>query len=143
MIVPDVNLLIYANIAAMPEHDSAKAWMEESLSGGEPVGLALPVLFGFIRISTSRRVFDPPLALDDALGRIEAWLERPHVTLLAPGPRHLEIAFALLRTLGSAGTLTTDVQLAALAIEHQALLVSHDTDFGRFLGCAGTDPLRP
>jgi hypothetical protein len=141
MIIPDVNLLVYANIDAMPEHAAARRWMEAGLNGLEPFGLAAPALFGFIRVATSRRVFDPPLDLDDALARVEAWLARPHVTLLLPGPRHLEIAFALLRQLGTGGNLTTDVQLAALAIEHQAALHSHDTDFGRFPSLKWVDPI--
>jgi len=141
MILPDINLLLYANIAAVPEHAAARAWMEGCLNGTTPFGLAAPALFGFVRISTSRRIFDAPLAVDDAVARVEAWLARPHVAFLLPGPRHLEIAFRLLRDLGSGGNLTTDVQLAALAIEHQAELHSHDTDFGRFPSLRLHDPL--
>jgi toxin-antitoxin system PIN domain toxin len=141
MIVPDINLLLYANIDAMPEHQASRRWLEALLDAREPVGLATAALFGFIRIATSRRVFEPPLEVGDAVARVEAWLARPHVTLLVPGPRHLDLAFGLLRHVGFAGNLTTDVQLAALAIEHQAELHSHDTDFARFPGLRWRDPL--
>ena len=141
MIIPDVNLLLYANIDAVPEHAAARAWLEGCLNGSTPIGLAAPALFGFLRIATSRRVFDPPVEVEDAVARVESWLERPHVALLLPGPRHLEIAFRLLRELGATGNLTTDVQLAALAIEHQAELHSHDTDFARFPSLRVHDPL--
>lgn len=60
-----------------------------------------------------------------------------------PGPRHLELSFSLLRDLGTAGNLTTDIQLAALAIEHQAELHSADADFARMKGLRWVNPLAP
>lgn len=141
MIIPDINLLLYANIASFPHHVRARTWLEDALSGREPVGLASPVIFGFIRIATNPRILSPPLSVEDSIARVESWLERRHVHLVSPGPRHLDIAFGLLRHLGAAASLTTDVQLAALAIESQADLCSHDTDFGRFPGLRWRDPL--
>jgi hypothetical protein len=142
VIVPDVNLLLYAHVTTFPEHPAARRWWEALMNGDEPVGVAAPALFGFVRIATSARVFDPPLAVDAALLRVEAWLERPHVRMLVPGSRHVELTFSLLRGLGAGGNLTTDAQLAALAIEHQAELHSNDVDFGRFEGLRWVNPLR-
>jgi predicted nucleic acid-binding protein len=79
--------------------------------------------------------------MGDALGRVETWLGRGNVMFLGPGPRHLETAFGLLRALGTGGNLTTDVQLAAYAIENQAELCSNDLDFGRFAGLRWKNPL--
>ena len=42
----------------------------------------------------------------------------------------------------ASGQLTTDVHIAALAIEHQAELCSNDSDFSRFPGLRWSDPLR-
>ncbi|MCI0570171.1 MAG: type II toxin-antitoxin system VapC family toxin [Myxococcaceae bacterium] len=142
MIVPDVNLLLYASIRGFAEHARARRWWEEALNGDVEIGLAAPALFGFIRLSTNPRVFDAPMPVEQAVERVKEWLERPHVRLLLPGARHLEIAFRLLSELGSAGNLTTDVQLAALAMEHQAELHSNDSDFSRFPGLRWTNPLR-
>jgi predicted nucleic acid-binding protein len=83
------------------------------------------------------------MAMDDAIRRVDAWLARSHVQFLLPGPRHLELAFGLLRRIGTARNLTTDVQLAALAIEHQGELHSNDTDFGRFPALRWVNPLAP
>lgn len=141
MIVPDVNLLLYATVDGLPQHQRARAWLEGVLGGTAPVGLAAPALFGFVRLATHRRIFDPPMSVEAALGQVERWLERPQVTFLLPGPRHLDIAFRLLKDLGAGGNLTTDVQLASLAIEHQAELHSHDTDFARFPALRWRDPL--
>jgi hypothetical protein len=59
-----------------------------------------------------------------------------------PGLRHLEFTFRLLRDLGTAGSLTTNVQLAALALEYKAELHLNDTDFGCFSGLRWVHPLR-
>jgi len=142
VIVPDINLLLYASLDAFPEHAAARAWWERLLNGPAPVALTGPVVFGFVRIATSPKIFDPPMAVDDAVTRVEGWFARPNVQFLLPGPRHLEVAFRLLRDLGTAGNLTTDVQLAALAIEYQAEVHSADTDFARFPELRWVDPLR-
>ena len=141
MILPDVNLLIYAHLAAFPEHARARRWWEDRLNGTGEIGVAAPALFGFIRLATSPRVFDRPLPVDRALETVAEWLARPHVHFIQPGPRHLDIAFRLLREVGTGANLTTDAQLAALAIEYRADLYSNDSDFGRFPGLRWVNPL--
>ena len=134
-------MLLYAEIDAFPQHSAAREWWEGLLNGDRQVGLASANLFGFIRISTSRRVFDEPLSVEDALDRVRQWLARPNVTFIVPGTRYLEIAFRLFEQLGTAANLTTDVQLAAHAIEHGGEVHSNDADFRRFDGLRWADPL--
>lgn len=141
MIVPDVNLLLYAEIDAFAEHAAARRWWEKAVNGEQTVGVASPALFGFVRLATNRRVFTRPLGTADAVARVRGWLARPNVTFLMPGPRHVEIALALLGKVGTAGNLTTDAQLAAHAIENQGELHSNDADFGRFAGLRWVNPL--
>jgi toxin-antitoxin system PIN domain toxin len=142
MIIPDVNLLLYAHFDGYAEHAKARAWWDGLLNGRIDVGMPGVALFGFLRLATSRKLFDSPMSVETALARVEGWLARPNVRLLPPGPRHLEIAFRLFKQLGTAGNLTTDVQLAALAIEHQAEIHSNDVDFGRFPQLRWVNPLR-
>lgn len=141
MIVVDVNLLLYAVITGFPHHKRAQQWWEGALNGPVEVGLTAPALFGFLRMATNRRIFTSPLPVADAVGYARGWLGRPRVRFLSPGPRHLDIAFELLHGLGTAGNLTTDVQLAAFAIEHQGELHSNDVDFGRFPDLVWVNPL--
>jgi toxin-antitoxin system PIN domain toxin len=141
MIVPDVNMLLYAHVDAFPHHEAARVWWEDLLSSDRQVGLASVTIFGFIRIGTNRRVFTDPLSVADAIARTRSWLEQPNVTALVPGTRHLEIAFRLLEQQGTASNLTTDAQLAAHAIEHGGEVHSNDGDFGRFEGLRWTNPL--
>ena len=142
MIIPDVNLLVYATVRTMPQHREAARWLTGRLRADDPLALAHPTMFGFIRIVTNRRIFDDPRSVDDAISDLEGWLDAGAVTV-TPGPRHLELAFRLLRELGTGGNLTTDVQLAALAMEHQAELHSADADFARFKGLRWVNPLDP
>lgn len=142
MIVPDVNLLLYAHFTAFPEHPRARAWWERLLSDDAEVALTAPALFGFIRIATNPRVFAPPMDVHAAVATAERWLARPQVRFLVPGPRHLEVAWSLLRDAGTGANLTTDVQLAAYAIEYQGEVHSCDTDFARFASLRWRDPLR-
>lgn len=141
MIVPDVNMLLYAHVGGFAEHARARRWWEDLMNGQKEVGIAAPALFGFVRLVTSGRVFDRPLRVPEALARVDEWLARQHVRFAVPGPRHLEIAFGLLRELGTTGNLTTDTQLAALAIEHQGELHSNDADFSRFPRLRWVNPL--
>jgi hypothetical protein len=142
MMVVDINLLLYATFSTFEQHEAARAWLEGALNGDEQLVLPSVSVFGFIRIATNPRIFAPPMPLQDALGLVEQWLAQPHVHFLVPGPRHLELAFGLLRKLGAAQNLTTDVQLAALAIENQAVLCSNDSNFARFEGLRWENPLR-
>ncbi|WP_394850517.1 type II toxin-antitoxin system VapC family toxin [Pendulispora brunnea] len=141
MIIPDINLLLYANFSAYPDHVRARSWWEELLNGDEDVAIPGPTLFGFVRLATNRKLFDPPMSVELALTTVEGWLARPNVRFLLPGPRHLEIAFDLLRRSGASGNLTTDTQLAAMAIEYQAEMHSNDQDFGRFSQLRWVNPL--
>lgn len=141
MIVPDVNLLLYAELDAFPQHPAARDWWEGLLNGDRQVGITAAALFGFVRITTNRRVLAEPLPVNEALERVRLWLEQPCVVFLVPGTRHLEIAFRLLEQLGTAANLTTDVQLAAHAMEHGGEVHSNDGDFGRFDGLRWVNPL--
>lgn len=141
MVVVDVNLLLYATFATFAQHKAARTWFEKALNGADQLLLPGVSVFGFVRIATNPRVFEKPLRVQEALAAVEEWLAQPHVHFLVPGPRHIEITFRLLRELGAARNLTTDTQLAAHAIENQALLCSNDSDFGRFQGLGWENPL--
>jgi len=141
VIIPDVNLLLYAVIDAFPQHDKARQWWEEVMNAGELVGLTDPAIFGFLRISTNPRLIKPPLAVAEAAGHIEGWLAEPNVRWAVPGPRHHTLALGYLRSVGTGGNLTTDVQLAAIATENDAVVYSTDADFARFDSLRWANPL--
>jgi len=141
MIVPDINLLLYAYDSASPFHTKAAAWWRSCLSGTEPVGLAQVVVFGFVRIGTNARVFRNPFTPAEAAQHVRSWQAQPDVQILEPRSDHVAQVLKLLETLGTAGNLVTDGQLAALAIEHGAVLHTADSDFLRFRGLRWFNPI--
>lgn len=141
MIIPDVNLLLYAVIDAFPQHEKARQWWESVVNSDELIGLADPAVFGFLRISTNPRLIKPPLSADEAARHVEIWLELPNVRWAQPGPGHHARSFAYLRAAGTAGNLTTDAQLAAIASDNNATMCSNDSDFGRFDDIRWHNPL--
>ena len=141
MILPDINLLVYAYDSTSPWHTKAAKWWQECLSGRTPVGISWVVALGFVRLWTNPRVFANPMGIDEATANVEAWLARRIVQIINPGPRHAELLFGFLRTEGRGGNLTTDAHLAALAIEARAVIYTADTDFLRFTGVKWVNPL--
>jgi hypothetical protein len=141
VIIPDVNLLLYAVIDAFPQHKRARDWWEDTVNSGELIGLADPAVFGFLRISTNPRLIKPPLSIDDAARHVETWLELPNVRWVQPGVGHHARAIGYLRAAGTAGNLTTDAQLAAIAADNNATMCSNDNDFARFDDVRWRNPL--
>lgn len=141
MKLPDLNLLLYAIDEEAPQHQTARAWLEEILSGTEEIGFAWVVLLGFVRLSTNAAVFERPLQVSEALDYVDEWLAQPAATVVNPSVEHAAHLRDLLKPLGTAGNLTTDAHLAALAIEHGAELCSRDADFSRFPDLRWRDPL--
>jgi uncharacterized protein len=137
----DLNILIYAVDESSPRHEPARNWLDETLSGSSTVAFAWQVLIGFLRLSTRSAVFARPLTVDESFDVVDGWLAQPCVTVVHPTDRHSTVLRGLLTSLGSAGNLTSDAHLAALAIEHGAELCSTDVDFSRFSGVRWIDPL--
>lgn len=142
MIIPDVNMLLYATISGYPQHARARAWWERSVNSGDIIGLTAPSVFGFLRISTNGRILESPMTVFEATGTVMAWLEEPNIESLTHTPATLKIAFDLLRTVGAAGNLTTDAHIAAYALEYRAEVHSNDTDFARFADVTWINPLK-
>jgi len=142
MTLVDANLLLYAYDPRAAQHQASRRWLEDALSGHELVGFAWLTLWAFLRISTNPRVFERPLAIDEAEALVEAWLARPMVRILEPGDRHWEILRGLTRSGQSTGALIMDAALAAIAIEHGATLATTDRDFSRFDGLAWRNPIQ-
>ena len=141
MILPDVNLLVYAVDETSPFHARARRWWDDTLSSTATVGLCYPSILGFVRLTTNRRMFESPLSVDAALDRVQSWLDQPHAVLLAPTGRHWPILSGLLRSSAAGANLTTDAHIAAYAIEHAGTVYSNDRDFGRFESLRWTNPL--
>lgn len=141
MILVDANILLYAEDALHPRNQQARSWWDARLSGADPVCLCWTVLSAFIRIATNPRVFDHPLSLEQAIARVQSWLDQPCTRLIRPTERHWDIFRKMLTDGQAVANLVTDAHIAALAIEHGCELASTDSDFSRFPGVKWANPL--
>jgi toxin-antitoxin system PIN domain toxin len=141
MILIDANLLLYAYNESADQNDAAKHWLEEVLSGSEPVALTWTVILAFMRIATNPRAFPHPLSRTQACVIVSEWLERPQIVIVGPGERHWEILQRVSSEGKVSGPLFSDAHLAAVAIEHGATLYTTDRDFRRFPSLKCRDPL--
>lgn len=141
MIVPDVNLLVYAHDSTSPSHKKARQWWEGLLSGPEPVGIPLVVGLAFVRLVTHPTLNENPMSIADARDRVDSWMATPVAQWLAGSGRSMGLAMDLLETAGRGGNLATDAFIAALSLEHGATVHTNDRDFARFRGVKWTNPL--
>ena len=141
MILPDVNVLIYAFRSDSDRHADYKDWLETEINGPAAFGISPQVLCSFLRICTHPRIFVRPSSLDNAFMFCRALLEHPNATTLAPGQRHWSIFETLCRDSRSTGNLLQDAWFAALAIESGCEWITTDRDFARFEGLRWRQPL--
>jgi uncharacterized protein len=141
VILPDVNVLIYAHRPDARDHAAYRAWLEDVLSGDQAYGMSDLVLSGVLRIVTNPRIFGDATPIDVALTFCEDLVSRPTCVPIRPGPRHWAIFAQLCRTCGAKGNLVPDAFLAALAIEHGCEWMTTDRDYARFTGLRWRHPL--
>ena len=141
MIVPDVNVLIYAYDETTPNHAVARKWWEDILSGSEPVGIPSVVVLAFVRLTTHPALVQDPISILQAKEIIFTWLAVSHVYLLSPTTSTITLFFEILGGVGTGGNLSTDAMIAALASEYGGTVYSSDHDFARFANLSWRNPL--
>ncbi len=141
MIVPDVNVLIYAHREDAVDHERYRRWLESVMASEAPYGVSDVVLSGFLRIVTHPRIFDPPTPLARALDFVEAFRAEPNAISISPGGRHWATFTSLCKRTGAKGAVIPDAYLAALAIESGSEWVTADRGFARFPGLKWSHPL--
>lgn len=141
MILPDVNVLVYAFRREAVNHDRYVGWLSATVAGSE-LALVEAVLLGMIRIVTSPRIMADPAPTPTALRFVDALLAAPRARRLAPTAATWE----RLRSIAASdeqvrGPLVPDAWLAALAISHGCRLATADRGFARFEGLAWFTPV--
>lgn len=141
MILIDANLLLYAYDQESPHHAKARAWLERTLGSREQIRIPLIAALAFVRIGTNPSVFRVPMQAGEAIGIVQTWLDHPGVELGMPTDVHWKTLRTLARDGQARGPLVMDAHLAALAVEHGAVLYTTDRDFARFDGLRFRNPL--
>lgn len=140
MRLPDVNVLVNGVNSASPQHEDASRWLNRALDGSESLALPWHVLTGFVRVVTSPRAVPQPLSTSAAMDLVDTLLAASVSFVPEPDLRHAARMRTLLEAVGRGGALVPDAHLAALAIQHRAVLVSFDRDFARFPGLRWETP---
>lgn len=96
MILVDANLLVYAHVTSLSQHQAARVWLDSRLNGPTPVGLPWPSLLSFVRLVSNPRIFEQPLPISDVWHQIEEWLACSVVWIPQPTERHREVLGSLL-----------------------------------------------
>jgi len=141
VVLPDVNVLVYAHREDVQNHAAYRAWLESAVNGDEAYGMSELVLSGFVRVVTHAKVFNKPTRLADAIAFADQLREQPNSVKVEPGARHWDIFRRLCTTVGARGNLIPDAYLAALAIESGCEWITTDRDFSRFRGLRWRHPL--
>ncbi len=141
MILPDINLLLYAYNPHVPQHAAAASWWEATMNGDELIGLPNEVSLGFVRIATNPRLGAVAVSVDRARQVVETWINLPNVRVLTPPADHFAKVMALVTQAMGSGPLISDAVLASYAIENRAVLHTNDADFSRFPTLNWRNPL--
>jgi toxin-antitoxin system PIN domain toxin len=141
MILVDANILVYAHVSSLSQHERTRDWLDQQLNGTAAVGLPWASLLAFLRLVTNPRVFERAEPIADAWRQVLEWLDCGTVWIPQPAERHVELLGQLLALPGVNANLVPDAHLAALAMEHGLVLCSTDGDFGRFPRLRWTNPL--
>ena len=143
MILPDVNVLIYAFRPDMPQHAVCRRWLAGVVAGDPRFGLSPLALSAVVRVTTDPRVFRTPSSIDEAFGFCEDLIAQPHCQIVEPGERHWEIFKRLCIATDTRGPRVTNAWFAALAIEWGCEWITYDRDFVRFAGLKWQRPTPP
>ena len=141
MILPDVNVLLYAFRRDAARHAEYASWLQDVLTGDQPYGISPQALASVLRISTNPRIFAPPTPLSAAHDFCRALLASDYCVVVQPGPRHWPIFADLCQQSGATGNLVQDAWFAALAIEAGCEWITTDRDYARFPGLRWREPL--
>ncbi len=141
MIVLDANLLIYSYNRDSSHHARARAWLENTLSSIEVVGLPWQVVSAFLRVMTNPKLPAERFDLEQAARIVDLWLAHPNVQVLTPGVAYWPLFRRMVIEGRAAGPRVSDAEIAALTMEYGGVLYSADRDFARFPGLRWKNPL--
>ncbi len=141
MIAPDINVLVYAAWNEATDHAAYSAWLETVRQQTRPLILFEPVLAGFFRVLTHRRIITHPFTFAEVEKWVNTLLETDTVTFARAGERHWHIFSTLCRTTRATGNFIPDAYLAALAIERGCEWITADRGFARFPALKWRHPL--
>jgi toxin-antitoxin system PIN domain toxin len=141
VILPDVNVLVYAFRREADQHEVYASWLAGVVDGADELALHDMVLSGFVRIVTSPRFTDDPAPARAALDFVARLRGAARARWLPAGHQTWETLGRLVEGDGAIrGNRVPDAHLAAAAIAHGCRLATADRGFSRYPGLRWFDP---
>jgi uncharacterized protein len=134
MILPDVNVLIYAFREDVPQYAVCRSWLNRVVEGEKRFGISPLALAAVVRVTTNTRTYPLPTSIKSAFRYCDNLLGQPHCQIVEPGERHFDIFKRLCIETDTRGPRVTDAWFAALAIEWGCEWITLDRDYARFPG---------
>jgi toxin-antitoxin system PIN domain toxin len=132
MLMPDVNVLVYAHRVDEAVHEPYRQWLTDLVNGPEPFALSVLVAVGFVRVVTNPRIYEQPTPTPTALAAIDQIVTHPRCRVVAPSSQHWQQVAGICRLANAAGKLVADAQHAAVAIAEGCTWITRDGDFAAF-----------
>jgi hypothetical protein len=143
MILPDVNVLIYAFRRDTPQHAVCRPWLDGVISGDARFGMSPLALGAVVRITTDSRIYAQPSTKDEVFGFCDDLLDQANCEVVEPSERHWHIFRRLCIETDTRGRRLTEAWYAALAIEWGCEWITLDRDYARFPGLTWSAPAMP
>jgi uncharacterized protein len=140
MILPDVNVLVYALRTDALHHAVSYSWLGSVINGDAAFGISPLTLTAVVRITTNPRSYAAPSTVDEVFRFSDFLLNQPHCQIVEPGERHWPLFRRLCIETNTIGPRVTDAWYAALAIEWGCEWITFDRDYARFPGLKWQTP---
>lgn len=140
----DTNVLVYAHIAACPQHARARRRLLAELGDPEVTVVLSPlVLHEFMHVITDGRRFEPPVSMPEAVALARGYVGRANVEVAPVGEAALRTALDQLERHQLGRKRIADTLLAASLIAAGAteILTCNPGDFAHLPGLRPVDPL--
>jgi predicted nucleic acid-binding protein len=142
----DTNVLVYAHVAALPEHGVVREFLAGQLVRRDVTLFVTPsVLHEFVHVVTDPRRFEPPVGMGEALALARLYLGRANVECVATDAEALGEALNLVDRHRLGRKRLADTLLAATLLRHgvRQLVTCNRSDFEVFSGLQIIDPRDP
>jgi toxin-antitoxin system PIN domain toxin len=141
VILPDVNVLVYAFRREAPGHERYASWLAELRAGADELALHDLPLSGFVRVVTNPRITANPASAAVSLDFVSRLRSSSRTRWLPAGMATWQAFGQIVATDRQVrGNLVPDGFLAALAIANGARLATTDRGMARFAGLEWFDP---
>ncbi|MDH5721634.1 MAG: type II toxin-antitoxin system VapC family toxin [Spirochaetia bacterium] len=141
MILCDVNILVYAHRADLPEHNKCKKWFLKMLNSKKNFAVSDYLFSSFLRIITHPKIFQKTSPFDKGVEFINLLKTHPNAVQIIPEDKQWEIFLELCEKTRAGGNLIADAYIAALALASNCALATADKDFKRFSDLKIINPL--